>query len=509
MPSVSQVDVLGHVRRMFHRSELETFSDGRLLECFLDHRDETAFALLVHRLGPMVLGVCRRLLPCAQDAEDAFQATFLVLARKGATVQPPDRVGNWLYGVACRTAREARRLTRKRQAREVQVERLPESPAPDEPDCDLLPALHRALELLPEKYRLPIVLCDLQGKMHKEAALQLGWPEGTLSGRLTRARQMLASRLARSGLSLGAGAGTAWVSQARAEVCPSLAAATVRAAIGGQGAAAVSTQVSILAQGVIQSMSWVQLKVAVALALVLSLLGGGLASWRPALFGGPANNSGDPGAGVAARNPVPNPPVVKERKRMELKEAEKLVRDHIFKENPKMNPTAQFPLKEVTTNAIWKRLSVQVFKVTEGVRDSETFVIKSGKVFGIGIGFGGPGVGSLGVADLDKSGPTLVYTYGWGSGIHRCHLAICDVLAKEPKEYAAPEVYFSKGVEDPVLKVIDDQTVEVYIDEQKAGRLALEGKEGTRKLSLILEENLAKEVRQRFRTTKRVPKGTD
>src|SRR5262249_5419376 len=155
----------------------------------------------------------------------------------------------------------------------------------------------------------------------------------------------------------------------------------------------------------------------------------------------------------------------------------------------KMNPEAQFPLRELTTDAVWKRLHLQVFQVTEGVRQCETYVIKSGEVFGIGAGFGCVGVNSLGVADLNQSGrPALVYTYSWGSGIHRSHVALCDISGKEPKQYVAPQAYFSAGIEDLSLQVVNDQTVEVSVGDQKVGRLALESKDGTLVLRLVLEE---------------------
>src|SRR5262249_60180723 len=118
MKAGQEQDVVGQIRRAFHRPELETLTDGQLLERFLARRDESAFELLVQRLGPMVLGVCRRLLVHQQDAEDAFQATFLVLVRKGTSIQPRAKAGNWLYGVACRTARESRRLRPKRRSRD-------------------------------------------------------------------------------------------------------------------------------------------------------------------------------------------------------------------------------------------------------------------------------------------------------------------------------------------------------------------------------------------------------
>jgi RNA polymerase sigma factor (sigma-70 family) len=168
-------------------------TDAELLGRFIDRRDEAAFALLVRRHAPMVYGVCRRILPTEQDAEDAFQATFLVLVEKARTAVPRDAVGNWLYGVAHRAALLARRgLVRRRE----RTGEMCDPPAP-EPLDELRSALDEELSRLPDVYRTVIVLCDLEGLTRREAAAVLGWPEGTVAGRLARARALLAKRLAR------------------------------------------------------------------------------------------------------------------------------------------------------------------------------------------------------------------------------------------------------------------------------------------------------------------------
>src|SRR5262249_28965255 len=148
-------------------------TDGQLLSRFINARDETAFEALVRRHGPMVLGVCRRLLGHAHDAEDAFQATFLVLARKAACVMPREAAGNWLYGVAYHTALKAHSAAARRRAKERQVNVMPEPPiAQEDLWQELLPLLDRELSRLPDKYRLPTVLCDLEGRSRREVALQ-------------------------------------------------------------------------------------------------------------------------------------------------------------------------------------------------------------------------------------------------------------------------------------------------------------------------------------------------
>jgi RNA polymerase sigma factor (sigma-70 family) len=517
MKTSQETGVLGHVRRMFRRHELESLSDGELMDLFLTQREQSAFALLVERLGPMVLGVCGRLLLHTQDAEDAFQATFLVLIRKGRSIHPRAKVGCWLYGVACRTAQEARRLARRRRAREVHVDALPEPVARPKREDDLAPVLDEEMQRLPAKYRLPIVLCDLQGKMHKEAADLLGWPQGTLSGRLTRARQELARRLQRRGVEYVGVAGSVLAEKAIALVPPTLAAATAQAGAAASASATklVPSHIEVIVQGVVRSMFWSHVMKSVALiALFITLLGGSVVLLQAATSGGRADSSSRsgerssstaPASSSASRSVSPAP----EAKRLELADAEKLVRKFIFDENPKMNPDATFPLDEITSDTVWKRLHVQAFKVNKGVRSHECYVIKAGTVYHIGQAFGGFGVRSLGVADLDKSGrPTLVYVFSWGSGVHRAHVGMFDVGAKEPKEYVAPEVYFSATTEDPELTFKDDQTVEAHVGEQQLGHLSLEGKDDTKKLRLILEEKLPDEVRQRIRSKQEVKPGS-
>src|SRR5262249_44481771 len=154
----------------------------------------------------MVLGVCRRVLGNAHDAEDAFQATFLVLVKKAPAVVPRELVGPWLYGVAYRTALKARALAARRREIERQVTAMPPQAPPPAAGLALGPLPDRDLSRLPEKHRLPLVLCGLEGKSKREAARQLNLPEGTLSSRLARAREALRGRLARRGVTLAAGA---------------------------------------------------------------------------------------------------------------------------------------------------------------------------------------------------------------------------------------------------------------------------------------------------------------
>src|SRR6266498_2094287 len=189
--------VIHQLRRAVLLRDGAGLTDGQLLESFLSGNDEAAFEVLVRRHGPMVWGVCRRVLRDHHDAEDAFQATFLVLVRKAASVVPRELVGNWLYGVAYRTATSAKAMNARRRVKERSAAK-PEA-CEEAAWTDVRPLLDEELSRLPDKYRIPIVLCDLEGETRREAARQLGWPEGTLSTRLRAGRHLLAKALARRG----------------------------------------------------------------------------------------------------------------------------------------------------------------------------------------------------------------------------------------------------------------------------------------------------------------------
>lgn len=194
--------------------------DAHLLARFAETRDAGAFAELVRRHGALVLGVCRRVTGHAQEAEDAFQATFLVLAQKAGSLRTPALLGNWLYGVAYRVAWRARRTALRRGKREVVVAALPEpaAPVPAGAVPDLGPVLDEELAALPACYREAIVLCDLRGASREEAAAALGVPEGTLSSRLANGRKKLAARLTKRGVALSVAALPLAVAQAQAAV---------------------------------------------------------------------------------------------------------------------------------------------------------------------------------------------------------------------------------------------------------------------------------------------------
>jgi RNA polymerase sigma factor (sigma-70 family) len=278
--ATSQISkVIDHLRKAVLPGGEADLSDGQLLECFVRHRDEVAVAALVRRHGPMIWNVCRRVLRSHQDAEDAFQATFLVLVRKAASITSREMVANWLHAVAHQTARKARATAGKRQAREKQVNDMPE-PSVREPDLwhDLKPLLDDELSHLPEKYRVPIILCDLEGKTRKEAAAQLGCPEGSLSSRLSRARVMLAKRLARHGLAVSGASLATVLSQQAASAClpgavmnTTIKTATLYA-VGQAVTGVISAKVAVLTEGVLKTMLLTKLKTVTALLMMLSLV---------------------------------------------------------------------------------------------------------------------------------------------------------------------------------------------------------------------------------------------
>jgi RNA polymerase sigma factor (sigma-70 family) len=275
-------------------------ADADLLGAFVRSRDPAAFEALVHRHGPMVLGVCRRVLG-HHDAEDAFQATFLVLARRVAAVVPRERLAGWLYGVAYRTALEGRRMTARRRAREAPLtESVHPAVEPGDPTADLPALLDRELSRLPDRLRLPVVLCDLEGRTRRQVARQLGIPDGTLSNRLAAARRLLAKRLAGRGVTLPAGGLVVFLAREGSSSVPaSLLTAAVRAATVPPVASAA---VSALTREVEKAMFLTKLKVLTAVVVAATLVTG-VGVWdRPAATAQPKAKYPVP---VAPKGPPP------------------------------------------------------------------------------------------------------------------------------------------------------------------------------------------------------------
>jgi RNA polymerase sigma factor (sigma-70 family) len=279
MPDSPLTKVVHYLRRVTLLRDGGGLSDAQLLELYLSRREDAAFAALVRRHGPMVWGVCRRVIGNHHDAEDAFQATFLVLVRKAASIIPRQMVGNWLHGVAYQTALKARAAIGRRSWKERQLIEMPEPEAEQESWSDLMPLLDRELSRLPERYREAVILCDLEGMTHKEAARQLGCPQGTISARVARARTILAKRLARHGVALSVTslAAALMKNTASASVPLAVMSGTIKAvtsvAAGQTATAAVSTQAAVLAKGVLKTMFLTKLTVTLAIAMTV----GGLA----------------------------------------------------------------------------------------------------------------------------------------------------------------------------------------------------------------------------------------
>jgi RNA polymerase sigma factor (sigma-70 family) len=257
--------VLQYIRRLAVDGTMADWSDVRLLEILPTTQREAAFAVLLRRHGPMVWGLCRRLLRNWHDAEDAFQATFLVLSRRAACIRKQQSLASWLYGVAWRVATRAKTIAGRRCANESEAVLMMEPIPLEEVVEDWPPLLHEELNRLPEKYRAPLVLCYLQGKTHATAARELGCPSGSMSHRLTRGRELLRKRLVRRGLTLTAGMlGTALVEKAAATtVPPSLVETTLRSAVLGaavRGTTGSGVAAALLAEGVIRAMAIAKLK---------------------------------------------------------------------------------------------------------------------------------------------------------------------------------------------------------------------------------------------------------
>jgi RNA polymerase sigma factor (sigma-70 family) len=281
--------IVRHLRRALAPAEGRDASDAELLARFVTNADQTAFELIVRRHERMVFGVCQRVLRDRQAAEDAFQAAFLALARKAASIRQGEALSGWLYKVACRVALKARAGADLRARQVVLDPALDARPAraghPSDAHADavwreLRAVLDEELSRLPEKFRTPVVLCYLEGKSYAEAASLAGCPKGTLSGRLTRARGLLAARLARRGVSITGALlasalwGQAHAVAARTTLLDATALAAVRLASGEPVARVAPTAVAHLADGVVRAMFTTKIKIAAGVLAVVLACGG-------------------------------------------------------------------------------------------------------------------------------------------------------------------------------------------------------------------------------------------
>ncbi len=294
-PSAALLDPL---RRLVTRRTGSSLPDAQLLENFVARRDEASFEVLVWRHGAMVLALCRRVLRDAHEAEDAFQATFLVFARKAGSIGRGEAVACWLYKVAYRIAIRLRAAALQRQLATAAPDELVAPCAPDDAEWrDLRPVLDDEIARLPEKYRAPFVLCYLEGRTNEEAAAQLGCPKGTVLSRLSRRRERLRERLARRGVALTAVAFALTLTRnaASAALPPALVPSTTNVAIPfAAGKAAIDlvpAHVAALTDGVLRAMTFMYFKTAAVALLSLVVLGSGI-TW--AARDGGANTPDEP-----------------------------------------------------------------------------------------------------------------------------------------------------------------------------------------------------------------------
>jgi RNA polymerase sigma factor (sigma-70 family) len=309
--------VLQHLRRLTAQRHDDELPDGQLLERFARQRDESAFAALLRRHGPMVLGVCRGILRNAHDVEDAFQATFLILAQKAASIRQCASVGGWLHEVAAHVALKASAGAARRQLlKRREPDRTETDPLDDLTVRELRQVLHEELRRLPEKYRTPLVLCYLEGKTQEEAARQLGWPKRRVKDRLQQGRERLRRRLSQRGLAPAA-LGTALfaVDSVAATVPATLAGATLRSALN---AAPLAPAVAALVQAGGAMLTASKAKVVVAMVLAMSLLSGAgvwvCRSWIAVAVASPV----DPPAATADDRPKAASPKPETAKTVEI-----------------------------------------------------------------------------------------------------------------------------------------------------------------------------------------------
>jgi cytochrome c peroxidase len=280
------------IRRLVEDEGVRQLSDQHVLRQFTDQLDQAAFGTLLRRHGPMVLDVCRGVLGNEADAEDAFQATFLILSRKAASIRKTESVGSWLHGVAYRTALKARARSATRQKNESRAPARAVTKPDDLTWREMQEILHEELAGLVARYRVPLVACYLEGKTQDEAAAQLGMAKSTLKERLERGRSQLRARLVRRGLGPAAVLlASAWPAATQSATLPTaLANSTLRAAglcAAGQMAAppVLSAQVAALTEGVLKVMLLAQVKNAVLLTAVISAAAIGLGGLALAGFG--------------------------------------------------------------------------------------------------------------------------------------------------------------------------------------------------------------------------------
>ncbi len=312
MASARHGAALRHIHRLFGEGTLAGLPDARLLEQYVSHRDELAFQALVQRHGAMVMAVCRGVLDDPNDADDAFQAAFLLLARKARSIWIDGSIGGWLHRVAWRIALQvktdaARQRSQERRAAELAGTRETSAPPWDDTGA----VLHQEIERLPERYRKPIVLCYLEDMTYQQAASYLRWSEGTTRGRLARGKELLRHRLTRRGVAfaataMGAGAGARTASAASMALMQATVRAARQIALGETAAVGtVSTASAVLIEKTLRTMMIARLKIAAAAAILigsLTCLATGLAAMMPATPDAP--RAGAPAVAIVGDKPA-------------------------------------------------------------------------------------------------------------------------------------------------------------------------------------------------------------
>lgn len=297
MANLDRAILFKQIDRLYRDGTFTAQNDGQLLDRYLTYRDEGTFEAIVNLHGPMVLSLCRRFLRDPRDIEDAFQATFLILARKAGSIRKREVLSSWLHGVAYRVAVRSRSEVLRRRSVETGVPLLDDPADVASRDVDEVgPVLDQELSRLPEKYRAPIVLCYLKEQTHDQAAAELRWPVGTVRSRLARGRELLKERLTRRGCSpatamLGMGPGlslrsvTASVPQPMVQATVAAAGRYLWGATAGAGPAAMTILPSLsgsattLAQGVLTTMAFTQIKLISAGLTAVGVLAGGAGAW--------------------------------------------------------------------------------------------------------------------------------------------------------------------------------------------------------------------------------------
>jgi RNA polymerase sigma factor (sigma-70 family) len=312
--AIEQPDiVLRHIRQLIASPETADQSDAQLLQRFAAYREEDAFAALVQRYGRLVWDICRRVLGDFHDAEDAFQATFLVLARKAESVRKREALASWLHGVSYRVALQARRNAAVRRKHERQSQSMAVAKSlPDDVLREALALLDEEVQRLPIKERAAFVLRCLEGKSQAETARQLGWKEGTVSAMLARARQRLRQRLTNRGVTLsGVLAALALGEEVRAAALPAglvqaTLNATVHVAAGGTAPTALTSKAAALAEVVTKAMFMRKVQTLTFLVLAFGLLSVGATLQIHRAFADPGlrAESGESGAAVVAATPA-------------------------------------------------------------------------------------------------------------------------------------------------------------------------------------------------------------